>query len=185
MSIAKAMMILYSDEIEAAKSERDVARAARRRVAKANMSSVPKYVTVSYKYDGAGEYTGEYSISPTKYYNEEVFTDDVYYSKAQKTLAEDGYKLLEIHSMNALNRTEEHNKAGTPEPGFGNNNWCRIVVENKRGKKMTSAWVFRDDAHSAARYASRGACNCANLLYSVGAFRLALLGSLRLDVNAH
>ena len=140
-----------------------------------------KYVTVVFEYKSNGEYSGKYNVKTPeaggKYYGEVVYADDDWFSKAVETLAKEGFKLLEIHSINALNRTENCDMAGTPVPGFGNNNWGRIIVE-KDGKVSISSWVFRYGLSSAASFARRGANRCANCLVNANAFRPALLASL-------
>jgi hypothetical protein len=101
---------------------------------------------------------------------------------AQKTLANEGFKLLEIRSINALNRTEKYNMVGTPQPGFGINNWCQIVVE-KNGQTYVSGWVFRNDRNTTAICAGYGARNCARNLVYAHDFRRAVLGSLCLGAT--
>ncbi len=145
--------------------------------------SADKYVSVKYKYNASGEYTGKYTITPNNYYGEKVYSNDDYYTAAQKTLAKEGYKLKEIRSMSALNRTENHNMVGVPQPGFGKYNWCQIVVENVQGQEMTSGWVFRYDDLSPAYFAQCGAGHCANFLVNYHAFRCAVLDSLCLGVQ--
>ncbi len=135
------------------------------------------YLTVFYDYDAKGKCTG-YHIDKDIYYGQKVDKKaDNDYSAAQKTLAIFGYKLKEIRSMIALNRTKKFNMVGNPEPGFGKYNWCQIVVE-KAGKTYTSAWVFRYIFHVPTNYACLDLLCCANDLDNEPVFRSALLLSL-------